>query len=463
MFKYIALIGLVHQVNALVRPDGVGRLPALGWSSWNAFECDIDATKILTAARQTVKLGLKDSGYEYINIDDCWSVKTHREPITNRMIPDPARFPDGIASLASQIHDLGLKVGIYSSAGETTCAGYPASLGFEDIDAETFAEWGIDYLKYDDCGVPPEWKDEYTSCVPDTANKPGPFPNGTCPDIPNPAPAEYNWGASKSARRYRRMLDALNKHTKNQNQNQNRTRTILYSLCNWGQAGVNTWGTETGNSWRISGDISPGRGETGPDRVRIADWTRIAEIANEGSFLGRRYAGFWGWPDADMLEVGNEEGNLTAAENRAHFALWTAMKSPLIIGTKLDTIQAEHLTILKNKYLLAFHQDPLIGRPAYPYKWGYNDDYTFDTAHPAEYWSGPSSTLHGALVLMLNSEDGVRTRRAVWSEVPELWGSGDAYEVVDAWTGGELGCVRGGLSVELESHDVAVLVVGDVC
>lgn len=77
-------------------------------------------------------------------VDDCWSVKTHRDPITNRMIPDPARFPDGIASLAAQIHDLGLKVGIYSSAGETTCAGYPASLGYEDIDAETFAEWGID-------------------------------------------------------------------------------------------------------------------------------------------------------------------------------------------------------------------------------------------------------------------------------------------------------------------------------
>ncbi|OJJ58107.1 hypothetical protein ASPSYDRAFT_1178735 [Aspergillus sydowii CBS 593.65] len=429
MFKYTALIGLVPQVNALVRPDGVGRLPALGWSSWNAFECDIDATKILTAARQTVKLGLQDLGYEYINIDDCWSVKTHRDLITNRMIPDPDRFPDGIANLASQIHDLGLKVGIYSSAGETTCAGYPASLGYEEIDAETFTEWGIDYLKYDDCGVPPEWTDEYTSCVPDTGNNAGPFPNGTCPDIPNPAPAGYNWRDSRSAQRYRRMLDALN------NNKHSPARPILYSLCNWGKADVNTWGNETGNSWRISGDISPGRGEVGPDRVRIADWTRIAEIANEGSFLGRRYAGFWGWPDADMLEVGNDEGNLTLAENRAHFALWAVMKSPLLIGTPLDTIQEEYLAILKNRYLLSFHQDPLIGRPAYPYKWGYNEDYTFDPVHPAEYWSGPSSTLQGTLVLMLNSEDRVRIRRADWSEIPEIWDTAHAYEVVDAWTG----------------------------
>lgn len=129
------------------------------------------------------------------------------------------------------------------------------------------------------------------------------------------------------------MLDALNKYSHNHSQDNNSNHPILYSLCNWGKAAVNTWGNKTGNSWRISGDISPGRGETGVDRVRIADWTRIAEIANEGSFLGRRYAGFWGWPDADMLEVGNHEGNLTLAENRAHFALWVVMRSPLLIGT----------------------------------------------------------------------------------------------------------------------------------
>lgn len=122
------------------------------------------------------------------------------------------------------------------------------------------------------------------------------------------------------------MLDALN----------TQDRTILYSLCNWGNAAVNTWGAEIGNSWRMSGDISPGRGEVGPDRTRIAVWERIAEITNEMSFLVREYAEFWGWPDADMLEVGNGEGGMTVAENRAHFALWAAMRSPLLIGTKVS-------------------------------------------------------------------------------------------------------------------------------
>ncbi|KAL4903807.1 putative alpha-galactosidase B [Aspergillus multicolor] len=436
MAKLLAFITLILPIQCA----GEAARSSLGWSSWNAYECDINATLILSAAEQVVELGLKDLGYEYFNIiipntlpDDCWSVKTHRDPSTNRMIPDPERFPDGISGVASQIHDLGLKVGIYSSAGETTCAGYPAGLGYEDIDAETFPEWGIDYLKYDDCGVPDTWADPYTACIPDTANHAGPFPNGTCPHLANPAPKDYDWSTSPSATRFRRM--------------------------------------RVGNSWRISGDISPGRAEADPDRARIATWERIAEIANEMSFLVEDYAGFWEWPDADMLELGNEEGGLTLAENSAHFALWASMRSPLLIGTRLETVKAEHLAILKNKPLLTFHQDPHTNRPAYRYKWGYNADYTFDAAHPAEYWSGPSAALGGTLILMLNSENVTSKRKTVWSEVPELreqeleygegYGEGKAFEVVDAWTGEELGCVETGFEVELEAQDVAVLVVGE--
>ncbi|KAB8233407.1 hypothetical protein ETB97_001359 [Aspergillus alliaceus] len=435
----VAVLSLLSRALALVRPDGVGKLPALGWNSWNAFACNIDAPKILTAAEETINLGLKDAGYEYINIDDCWSVKGRRDPNTNRMIPDPTKFPDGIAGVASKIHDMGLKIGIYSSAGTETCAGYPASLGYEKVDAESFAEWGIDYLKYDNCGVPTNWTDLYTHCVPDNTNGPK-FPNGTCPDNPNPPPADYDWSRSKSAQRYEAMRDAL----------LSVNRPILYSLCNWGQADVNEWGNVTGNSWRTTGDITP-------------HWSRIAEIANENSFF-MNYADFWGYPDPDMLEVGN--GDLTLAENRAHFALWAVMKSPLIIGAPLDSIKQEHVAILKNKYLLAFHQDPVFGRPAYPYKWGYNPDWTFDPVHPAEYWSGPSSTLDGTLVLMLNSEDSDQTRTAVWSEIPELGGSAgkdSGHQVTDVWTGEDLGCVKGEYSVELQRHDAAALVVGQPC
>ena len=120
------------------------------------------------------------------------------------------------------------------------------------------------------------------------------------------------------------------------------------------------------------------------------------------------------------------------------------------------------MAILKNKYLIDFNQDPVIGSPANPYKWGYNPDWTFDAVHPAEYWSGASSTLQGTLVLMLNSENVTSTRTATWSEVPELK-SHDAYHVIDAWTGKDLGCVKTEYSTSLESHDVAVLVVKRRC
>lgn len=196
-------------------------------------------------------------------VDDCWSIKTGRDNVTNQILPDLDKFPSGINGTVAQIHALGLKAGIYSSAGLTTCGGYPASLGYEDIDAETFASWGIDYLKYDNCGVPDNWTDTYTFCVPDASNGDF-FPNGTCPDQADLAPEGYDWSTSNTAERYRRMRDALLSVEDDS--------VILYSLCDWGQADAIAWGNETGESWRMSGDITP-------------YWWRIAEILNQNSFL----------------------------------------------------------------------------------------------------------------------------------------------------------------------------------
>lgn len=185
-------------------------------------------------------------------------------------------------------------------------------------------------LKYDNCGVPSSWADTYTYCVPDGD---GNYPNGTCPDLHDPAPEGYDWTQSKTYTRYVAMRDAL----------LNVDRTIFYSLCDWGQADVNSWGNKTGNSWRMSGDIT-GMFYSHDDLgclclltldLALADWDRISQIANENSFL-MNYVNFWGHPDPDMLEVGN--GKLTLAENKAHFALWAVMKSPLIIGTAVCTI-----------------------------------------------------------------------------------------------------------------------------
>ncbi|KAJ5165648.1 Aldolase-type TIM barrel [Penicillium coprophilum] len=441
---------LLPAANALVREDDVGRLPALGWNSWNAFGCEIDSKKIVTAANEVVNLGLKDLGYEYVNIDDCWSIKNKRDESTKRIIPDPTKFPDAVSTSHLLLMFWSKVSNICKALVRLPALNIPPVWGTRKSMRNRLPNgeltvglihslWICFYqilkladLKYDNCGVPSDWEDAYNDCVPDQGN----FPNGTCPDLAKPAPEGYDWKTSKTYQRYTAMRDAL----------LNVDRTIFYSLCDWGYAGVNSWGNQTGNSWRMSLDITP-------------DWARIAEIANENSFL-MNYANFWGYPDPDMLEVGN--GDLTIEENRAHFALWAIMKSPLIIGTELDSIKDDHLAILKNKYLLDFNQDPVIGTPAHPYKWGYNSDWTFDPVHPAEYWSGPSSTLEGTLVLMLNSEDATSTRTAKWSDIPELK-SHDAYKVIDAWTGKDLGCVKSEYSASLKSHDAAVLVVKGQC
>lgn len=163
---------------------------------------------------------------------------------------------------------------------------------------------------------------------------------------------------------------------------------------------------------------------------------------------------FWGHNDADMLEVGN--GNLSPAEERTHFAFWSAMKSPLIIGTDLGKTSAEQNAILLNRYLLAFNQDPVYGAPATPFKWGVNPDWTYDNAHPAEYWAGEST--NGTLVLMLNTEAENKTMRANFSEIPSLNGR-EPYEVVNVWTDKSFGRVRGGLNVDVAVNDTAVLLV----
>jgi alpha-galactosidase len=143
VFLSLAILG---RSFALVSQDGTaGRLPAMGWNSWNEYECAINETVFLEASELLVSLGLKDLGYNYVNIDDCWSDKAYqRDNVTGQIRPDYTKFPKGIKHTADKIHKLGLRVGIYGDAGSTTCGGYAGSLGHEDVDARTFAEWGID-------------------------------------------------------------------------------------------------------------------------------------------------------------------------------------------------------------------------------------------------------------------------------------------------------------------------------
>ncbi|XP_056164424.1 alpha-galactosidase-like isoform X2 [Syzygium oleosum] len=220
--------------------NGLGLTPPMGWNSWNHFQCDINETLIKETADAMVSSGLAALGYEYINLDDCWA--DHDRDAEGNMVPKASTFPSGMKELAGYVHERGLKLGIYSDAGIQTCSmRMPGSLGYEEQDAKTFASWGIDYLKYDNC---------------------------------------ENRGISPKER-YPVMSKAL----------QNSGRPIFFSLCEWGQEDPATWAPSIGNSWRTTGDIQD-------------NWDSMTAIADQNDKWAE-YAGPGGWNDPDMLEVGN--------------------------------------------------------------------------------------------------------------------------------------------------------------
>ncbi|XP_035547491.1 alpha-galactosidase 3-like [Juglans regia] len=219
--------------------NGLALTPPMGWNSWNFFACNINETVIKETADALISTGLADLGYVHVNIDDCWSsTKRNSE---NQLVPDPKTFPLGIKDLADYVHAKGLKLGIYSDAGIFTCQVRPGSLYYENDDAEMFASWGVDYLKYDNC---------------------------------------FNLGI-KPEERYPPMRDALN----------GTGRTIFYSICDWGEDDPALWAGKLGNSWRTTDDINDS----------WASMTTIADLNDKWA----AYAGPGGWNDPDMLEVGN--------------------------------------------------------------------------------------------------------------------------------------------------------------
>nr|WP_251512525.1 ricin-type beta-trefoil lectin domain protein [Actinacidiphila bryophytorum] len=276
---------------AVALGNGLALTPQMGFNDWNAYGCNVSESLIKSTAQAMHTNGMQAAGYTYVNIDDCWM--THNRDSSGRLVPDPSKFPDGIKGTADYVHSLGLKLGIYEDAGTATCAGYPGSLGHETTDAATFASWGVDYLKYDNCN---------------------------------------NNGVSGQSR-YTAMRDALAATG----------RPILYSLCNWGQENVWTWGAGIGNSWRTTGDIN-------------ASYSSMLSIFHSNVGLAS-YAGPGHWNDPDMLEVGN--GSLTATEARTEFSLWSEMAAPLIAGTNIASASSTTLSIYTNTRVIAVDQDPL--------------------------------------------------------------------------------------------------------
>jgi len=310
-------LGTAKRDLKIVCGDKIALTPALGWNSWNCFANAVDQDKVKAAADAMVKSGLINHGWTYINIDDCWEIKPDsQDPIlkgdlrdANGMINTNKKFPD-MKGLTDYLHAKGLKAGIYSSPGPTTCAGFTASYKFEDKDAQRWADWGFDYIKYDWCSY-------------------GQISKGkTLDELQKP---------------YIVMREALDKVD----------RDILFSFCQYGMGDVWKWGEKIGgNSWRTTGDITD-------------SWSSMSKIGfNQAG--QEQYAGPGHWNDPDMLVVGLvgwgpqlHPTRLNADEQYTHISLWSLLDSPLLIGCDMTRMDAFTLNLLTNDEVIAINQDPL--------------------------------------------------------------------------------------------------------
>ncbi|KAF7312760.1 Alpha-galactosidase [Mycena indigotica] len=414
--------------------DRVGRLPVMGYNTWNAYHCNINETVLLQTADLMTSLGLavwpllaqqhflslttvQDSGYKYINIDDCYSEKKRNE--AGDIVADPKRFPSGLRAFTDHVHSLGLKAGIYSDAGWFTCALYPGSFQNEERDVKRFGEeWGFDLLKYDNCAVP---FDEITR--------------------------ENIYG------RYKRMSDAIAAQSEASGK-----LPLELALCEWGRVSATfsrsskltadkeqpwLWARTLGSSWRTTTDITP-------------NWKSVANIINQNSFISWA-SDFYGHGDMDMLEVGN--GDLTYEEAKTHFTVWALLKSPLLIGTHLADISDETLSILKNEEIIAINQDPVVGTALVPFRWGLNPNWTPNATHPAQYWSGQSE--NGTVFMLINTLNEEADMFFNLTESPWIR-AGRQYSVRDLWSHTLNGtAIRNITASRVPAHGVVALLLQD--
>jgi alpha-galactosidase len=278
--------------------NGLARTPPMGWNSWNKFGCNVSEDLIKGAADSVVSTGMKDAGYAYIVIDDCWQVSRDEN---GNIVVDAKRFPNGIKAVADYVHSKGLKFGIYSDAGTGTCQNRPGGRGYEYQDARQYAAWGVDYLKYDWC----------------------------------------NSSTQNSTASYALMSDALKKSG----------RPIVFSICEWGSTKPWLWAKDIGNLWRSTGDIVDHWDQKekwgGNGLIQIIDLMDGLES----------YNGPGHWNDPDMLEVGN--GGMTNTEYVTHFSMWCLFSAPLMAGNDIRGMSPAIHDILTNKEAIAIDQDSL--------------------------------------------------------------------------------------------------------
>jgi alpha-galactosidase len=303
MRKTLLALALLALPIAATAQTKIAATPAMGWNSWNHFAKNVTDKDVRTAADELVSTGMKDAGYIYVNIDDAWQGK---RDANGNIVPN-SKFPD-MKALADYVHSKGLKIGIYSGPGPRTCGGYLGSYQHEEQDAKMYAQWGIDYLKYDLCSYHEIMQKE--------------------------APGDQAKQYQMMRAAYAKMHKAL----------QATGRPIYFSLCQYGWDSVWKWGpTVGGNSWRTTDDIQD-------------NYMSMSNIGFSQAGLSK-YAAPGHWNDPDMLEVGN--GKMNGNEYRTHMSLWAILAAPLLAGNDLSQMSADTKAILMNKEVIAIDQDPL--------------------------------------------------------------------------------------------------------
>jgi alpha-galactosidase len=359
-----------------VSDGGMARTPPMGWNSWNHFKAQVDDPTVRGVADAIASNGMKDAGYVYINIDDTW--EGNRD--ANGNIQANSKFPD-MKALADYVHSKGLKLGIYSSPGPRTCANYEGSYGHEAQDAKTWASWGIDYVKYDWCSASAMYKQSDEHAV------------------------------------YQIMGDALRASG----------RPIVFSLCQYGQEDVQTWGASVGgNLWRTTGDIQD-------------NWNSMSSIGFDKQIPLVTYAGPGHWNDPDMMEVGN--GGMSSDEYKTHFSLWAMLAAPLIAGNDVRNLSDDTKAILLNKDVIAIDQDSM----------GVEGNRIAKNGDQ-EVWARPLAKGAYAIALFNRGTDPANIS-VKWSDV-KLSGK---LKVRDLWAHSDLGKVANGYNAQVPPHGVAMI------
>lgn len=378
--------------------------PPMGWNSWNTFGININETLIFQIADTMAEKGYRDAGYEYLIIDDCWSLK-ERDSFGN-LVPDPEKFPNGMKTVADYVHSKGLKFGMYSCAGILTCAGYPSSYDHEFQDAALFAEWGIDYLKYDYCNFP-----KNADCI----------------------------------NRYQTMSMALKATGKN----------ILFAACNWGSENSWSWMRSIGaHTYRSTGDIF--------DNFRSfmgIFQSQLEHLCQSGPYC---------FNDMDMLTVGMyNQGNVaigkpcTDSEYRMQFSLWCLAGTPLIMGSDIRNMPPQMEELLLNKELIAINQDPEC-RP--PYLVGKRsvmvpEENTNEAVEPLRMVKDKLLTFIKHLsnqefaIAYYNLHEEEQEMHCIFADVGLPYASGYGFDMTDIFTGEHIGIKRDYHVISIPGHD----------